>query len=597
MSKHGQEDVLNQWQRGWQNLVRLIILALCLGGVITLIWWQLHAPAYSLYYLLQYWYSWLYCRIPFGCSQTAIYNQQVLQPFINQLGELTKSCGVVFSLTSFFSAMGLRCYFAQYNQQLEKKRYLRGSRLLKAIDLNSEIDSARNNQNRLAYPLTSSDLYLGRERVRLPHSLTYRHIALVGISGTGKTQLVSSLLQQIGAKRGHKCLILDLNGQYYARFGQVGDKILSLYDSRSQPWSFYGEVGVPPEFFAAALVEVNESGGNKFFSNAGRALLADIIACNSTSLGIWQDLTSEPAKLLAKLKDGISPSLLGAPEQAAGVIATAIVELGFLKHLNSANQSQDYFSLTDWVLSKSEDWVFLIVKDLDLAASKALLRLWVDLVVGGLLQREEDQPYPHLYIVCDEYPGLGVIPSSGKLLSQGRKYKATMVAGYQLRGQIEHLYGENGAREIIAGLQNKIIFRTPLPKDAKEESLTLGEQDVEEVTSNAQLGELGESDRDSLQRILKTRPAVMASQLQNLADMKAYIKLCEFDPCLISFDYQSLPIINEASRRHLPTKNLNLPQENESQEPISEPATIESSTPESALTCEDDLQWDTDPGQ
>ncbi len=626
MLKYGQPDLANQWQIGFQSFLRLVVLSMLLGAVASFIWWHFQAEEYSFYYLFQYCYSWLYCHIPFGCSEVATYNLQVLQPFVERLDKLIRSCGVVFASFSFISCVGLRYYFVQQSSKLEKARYLRGARLLKPADLNLDIDAARDNQGRLKYEETTLDLYFGKEKIRLPYSLSFRHLATVGISGTGKTQLINSFLECLGSRRGQKCFVLDLNGQYYSRFGQVGDKILSLYDTRSEAWSFYGE-NVPPEFFASALVEVSEGGNSKFFGNAGRALMTDIISHNDTIEGVWQDLTSPVSELLAKLKDGISPALLGAPEQAAGVIASASVELGFLRHLNYWNKSQDFFSLTDWVLSPSEDWVFVIVKDIDLAAAKPLMRLWFDLVVGGVLQREEKAQYPHLWVVCDELPGLGILPSFGKLLSQGRKYQATMAVGYQVRGQIEQLYGKDQAQEIFAGLQNKFIFRIPEPDSAKVESLTLGEQEVEEVTSNAQLGAgIVEGDRNSLVRAIKTRPVVMAAELQNLADMKAYVKLCEFNPTLITFDYQAYPEINEPTIRQIPPQtqtasqisgNSNLPnsyspnstiQPYENENPELQIPKVASSNPaqntqegnqiqESEQNLEEDLDWDIDPNK
>jgi Type IV secretion-system coupling protein DNA-binding domain len=603
-SKYGQEDALNQWQRGWQNLVRLLLLSISIGAASTIIWWQLRAPANTFYYLFQYWYSWLYCRLPFACSQVAVYNQQVLQPFIDGLWELLRMCGVVFSVTSFLSFVGLRYYVVCRNQDIDKERFIRGSRLLKPKELNLEIDTARTPQGNIKYPPTDADLYLGRERVRLPYSLSFRHLGIVGVPGTGKTQLFISIFNQLKSRTGHKGFILDLNGQYYARFGQRGDKILSLQDVRSEAWSFYGERGVPAEFIAQALVEVNNH--DNFFTSAAQALLTDLITRNQNIEGVRQDLTSELSKLLEKLQGGISPSLLGAPEQAAGVIATAAVELGFLQQLHQNNQNRDqdgqqFFSLTDWVLSESAEWVFLIVKDVDFAATRTLLRLWVMLVVGAVLQRDEHKPYPHLWVFCDEFPGFGALPDIDKFISQGRKYKATMVAGYQVRGQIQHLYGMEGAKEIIAGLQNKVIFRTPDPSDAKEESLTLGEQEVEEVTTSAQLGQIGEKDSNSLQRGIVTRPVVMPSQLQNLADMRAYTKLCEFDPCLISFDYQTLPTSNQpqTSMRQISPTNSTSDNDNNNQNNTQQSPSISNEnanhTQKNNLNYEDNLQWDIDP--
>jgi hypothetical protein len=108
--KYGQEDILNLWQMGRQNLKRLLVLSFSIGGLATMLWWKWHAPSYSFYYLFQYCYSWLYCRIPFGCSAVATHNLQVLQPFMGQLGELVRGCGTVFALTSFVSGLALRFF-------------------------------------------------------------------------------------------------------------------------------------------------------------------------------------------------------------------------------------------------------------------------------------------------------------------------------------------------------------------------------------------------------------------------------------------------------------------------------------------------------
>lgn len=108
--KYGQEEILNLWQMGWQSLKKLLVLCFGIGGLATIIWWKLHAPSFSFYYLFQYCYSWLYCHIPFGCSQVAQTNIQTLQPFMQGLGELVRHCGTVFALTSFVSGISLRFF-------------------------------------------------------------------------------------------------------------------------------------------------------------------------------------------------------------------------------------------------------------------------------------------------------------------------------------------------------------------------------------------------------------------------------------------------------------------------------------------------------
>ncbi|MDJ0718731.1 MAG: type IV secretion system DNA-binding domain-containing protein [Prochloraceae cyanobacterium] len=538
----GQEITTNSWQIGFQNFIRLILLSMFLGLLGAMTWFGLFAPENAFEAVNLYFYSWLYCHIPFGCSDNANYNLQVLQPTMLQLAGILQGCKIVFGLGTFSSAIGLRTYFVKRGQHLKEERYVRGALLLSPEALIAEVNKR--------YSETCFDVWLGREQVRIPEHLTYRHLAVVGASGVGKTQAINSILRQLENKSNQKVLVVDLNGQYYARFGQPGDFILSLYDKRSEPWEFWRE-NAPEEFFAEALIELDRN--DKFFAPAGRALLADLLRISKNIDDLWGNLTSPVGELLKKLQGGISPSLLGAPDQAAGVMATASLKLNFLRHLNHWSENKEFFSLTEWANSPGNDWVFLIVRDQDLAASKPLLRTWFDLATLGVLQREEDKENSHLWLIADELPGLGQLPTLGKLLSQGRKYKATVVAGYQTPEQLKNIYGSEGANEIFQGLQNKLIYRSPDPDTAKHNSLELGEQEVEEINSSIQFGNHPASDRNSVSKTIKVRPVVMPSELQNLPDLQAYIKIGQFDPTLIHFDYQRYPTINEPTCCEIPS--------------------------------------------
>jgi Type IV secretion-system coupling protein DNA-binding domain len=537
-TNYGQEIVQNEWQLGLGNFIRLALLSMFLGTILAVVYFSLFAPPGSVAIAAYYYWSLLYCKIPFGCSSSAINNINLLQPHMDKIGSTLNACQYVFAFGTLISGVGLRAFFVKRGKQLTEERYLRGAKLLKPEALQGEIDSR--------YPETLFDLRAGKEKIRFPETLTSRHIVLAGASGTGKTQVTNSLLKQLEKQRRQKVLVLDLNGQYYSRFGKKGDIILSLYDKRTAAWDFWSE-DAPPEFFAEALIENDD----KFFAPAGRGLMTDLLRLNNAIDGLWQDLTSKPEKLLSKLEGGISPALIGAPEQAAGVQATASLRLNFLQHLNHWSDGNP-FTMTDWCVNDSENWVFLIVRDRDLAASKPILRVWFDLATLGVLGRDENKDYPHLWLIADELPALGQLPTLGKLLSQGRKYRASVVAGYQTSGQIEDLYGRDGAKEIFQGLQSKIIFRCSDSETSKKASLDLGEQDVEEIGTSIQFGKMPDSDRSSLNRSIKTRPIVMPSELQNLPDLQAYIKICDFNPTLLHFNYKNYPSINESNCSEIP---------------------------------------------
>ena len=540
-SGFGQEITKNNWEIQFQNFCWLLLISFICGLIISFIFFALLAPKDSFGIIHWYFASWLSCKVPFACSAEATSNMQVLQPQMNQLGSLLGFSKFVLALGSAGSYFGLKYYFKKQGEKFSTEKYLRGAKFLLPPQLQALIDEK--------YRETEFDLRIGREGIRLPEFLTFRHISFAGASGTGKTQAISSLVTQLQQKRKQKCLILDLNGQYYSKFGRKDDIVLSLYDKRTKAWNFWSE-DAPAEFFAEALIE--EGASDKFFAPAGRALLTDLLRINTSIDGLWKDLISQPKDLIEKLKGGISPALIGAEEQAAGVQATASLRFGFLQSLNHWCQNAEPFQLTEWCKDSKENWVFLIVKDRDLAACKPLLRTWVDLAVLGVLQREENKNYPHFWLIADELAGLGKLPTLGKLLSQGRKYKATALIGYQTSGQIDDLYGRDGAKEILEGLQNKFVFRCSNPDTSKKSSLELGEQEIEEVATSIQFGKLASNDRNSLNRNIKTRPVVMPSEIQNLPDLQAYIKFCDLNPSKISFYYQDYPQINPADNSEIP---------------------------------------------
>lgn len=539
---YGQEITTNEWQLNAQNFAKLLLLGFLIGLSLGFIWFFLRSPQGYFGAVNLYFYSWLYCKIPFGCSENAIYNLRSLQPTIESLKVTFATCQTITALGTIGSVFALNNYFRQRGEELEKDKVIRGSKLLTPGELKEEIEEK--------YPPSPFDLIVGREGIKIPQDLAFRHISMAGASGTGKTQAINSLLRQLQKQEKQKVLIIDANGQYYSRFGKPGDKILSLYDQRAEAWDFWSE-DASPEFFAEALIEKGKDG--KFFSSAGRALLTDLIGLNDVIQELWSDLISSPKEIFPKLKGGISPGLLGAPEQAAGVIATASLELNFLRHLNHWNQNGEKFSITDWATNQEDcSWVYLIFRDRDLSAIKPLLRLWFDLATLGVLQRDENLDYPHLWLIADELAGLGKLPSLGKLLSQGRKYKSTVITGYQAAAQIRDIYGKDGAGEIFQGFQNKLIFRCADSETAKQSSSDLGDQDVIEIAKNLQFGRLVESDRNSLNQNLKTKPAVSSAEIQNLPDLSCYLKICHHHPAIANFDYHRYEAINQATNCEVP---------------------------------------------
>lgn len=547
---YGQEITQNEWALAWQNFSKLMLTSFIISLLVAMIWFGLFAPQGYMGAIALYSYSWLFCKLPFGCSSNASYNLRNLQPIMAEIGGLLIVCRNITAIGTIAAAFGLNRYFKLKGEELEKDKIIRGSKLLAPGELKEEI-AAEHEPNSL-------DLIVGRESVRIPYELTFQHISMAGVSGTGKTQAINSLLIQLQNQKRQKVIIIDPNGQYYSRFSKPEDKILSLYDKRAEPWDFWHE-DAPPEFFAEALIE--ESPKDKFFAPAGRAMLADLLRANNSNEGLWKDLISATKDLKQRLEGGLSPTLIEGDEQAAGVKGTTILKFGFLRYLNYWSHNKNFFSVVDWATDKEDcSWVYLIFSGRDSSATEPLLRIWFDLATLGVLSRDageaEKNEYPHLWLIADELPGLGKLPSLGKLLSQGRKYRSSVVSGYQTAAQIRDIYGRDGAGEILDGFQNKLIYRCSNPDTAKQCSLELGEQDVIEISKNTQFGRLAESDRNSLNQSFKTKPTVLAAEIQGLPNLCCYLKICHHNPSLIHLDYHRYQEKNQATDCEIPTLYL-----------------------------------------
>ena len=545
---YGQEVIQNEWQLRLQNFLRLLIVSLISGLALAFVWFALRSPKDSISIVIYYWWSWLYCHIPFGCSESAINNMRLLQPLMVSIAQTFNTCKGVFAFGSVTSGILLQRYFHKQGKKLTKERYLRGAKLLKPQELQVEIEQLAAADERLTE--SPFDLRIGKSSIRLPVEYTYTHFELVGLSGTGKTQVINKVLEQLRAMSDQKVLILDPNGQFYSRFGKPGDVILSLYDKRSVPWDFWQE-DVVPEFFGDSLIE--EDPKDKFFGPAGRKLLTALIKRDHTIEEIWTDINGGRQSLTTKLKGLISDSFLAeAEEQGAGIKETASLKLSFLQHLNHwCREGAEPFSLTRWTQNQEANWVFLVFEKKDFSASKHLLRLWFDLCVKGVVSRQEKLRYPHLWLIADELPRLGRLESLGELISEGRKYRGTVMAGYQSPGQIKGVYGQHEAEEIIDGLQTRFFFRHG-KYGAEEASKALGKQYIEELGTSIQFGKMPTSDRSTLNRSVQERPVVMPSEIQGLPDLQAYFRMRDLNPTLLEFPYQDYPQLNEPTCSEIP---------------------------------------------
>jgi type IV secretory pathway TraG/TraD family ATPase VirD4 len=323
---------------------------------------------------------------------------------------------------------------------------------------------------------------------------------------------------------------------------------------------------------AKALVEVREGmdGNSKFFQTTGRSVLASLLRVAKSQEQLWAlaNLPAEDLELVLKTSNELSHRYLGQGEsgQASGVIATALMNLSFLKFLNHHVRERETrsgvkevpFSIREWVMSDDDKrWVFLVATDSHWEDNRSLIRLWFDIASTAVLERNKGQNTSPIWLVCDEISTIGNLPTLPKVLDRGYKYDGTLVIGFQSLAQIEQIYGAEGARNIIQGLQNIVVFACNENQLSRDLAERIGRFEVEEAESTHSTGDGKAGSRFSVSVKSKDRLSVTPDEIKCLRENHGILKLARFPPTRISFNYIRFPEImaRSATQSDIPAQS------------------------------------------
>ena len=114
----------------------------------------------------------------------------------------------------------------------------------------------------------------------------------------------------------------------------------------------------------------------------------------------------------------------------------------------------------------------------------------------------------HTWLILDEAKTVGRLPSLPHILDKGRKFRTSVVLGFQAVSQLETVYGKAEAKSILQGLQNQVIFRMSEATSAEYASEYLGDQEVEQASIGQSFND--KSERGSVNHSLVKKRLVMA---------------------------------------------------------------------------------------
>lgn len=362
----------------------------------------------------------------------------------------------------------------------------------------------------------------------LPSELETRSTILFGEPGSGKTQIILNMLNSI-IERPDRVIALDAGGDLFKKIGRKSDLLLSPVYEGGQDWSPFSEIRQQTDcnLIAGAFVPIG-SGESKSWNMYARNLLILILKkCCDTGRTTNRDLMyfvsiASKDELVVLAKGTTTQRLFeDGNEKMLGSVQSILAQYLSPFEILNPDADQNSFSLRQWMEGEAKNsWLWLPYDDVSAAATASLRAAWIDILVRESLNLVPN-PDRRIWFVLDELASNGKIEILSQAISRGRKYGLSLLLGVQNVSQLYSLYGRDEATSILGSTGNTVILRTPDPETSEYLSRMIGqsEEQSEQVSVNS-----GNNNSTTTQKVTKTQPAILPSQISALDDLNGYIK-------------------------------------------------------------------------
>ena len=466
-----------------------------------------------------------------------IVNDPLLKEKVQDFETELKIAGIQSLIAAVSSLILLLFFWLRRGSSHFEAQHKRGSTFLSRKDLTKLIKNKKED----------SDLIISG--LPLVKNKETSHMLVTGTTGAGKTNLFHTLLPQIRL-RGNKAIIVDVTGDYIARYYNEGrDFILNPLDKRSLSWNPWADCQMDSHYdvLADSLIQPKErSHSDPFWDNASRMVFKTAMR-KFASQGqrdveklyhlLLQSSEREFTNFF-KNTEALAHTSENNEKTTTSIRSVLSSQIEGLRQLEATKEEQDIaFSLRDWIINDQQPgWLFITARADQRKALIPLISAWVDIAINALMTRPclsdvQGKPTDRLWFVIDELMSLQKLPFLPQGLAEARKYGGCFLIGFQGKSQLETLYGAKEAESMLDLFNTKVFFRCMEPSTQQWISKVLGDKEEAEPTENISYGANSMRDGVSLSHQTQQKPLIIPTELSQLKDLEAYVKLPGDYPC------------------------------------------------------------------
>lgn len=401
-------------------------------------------------------------------------------------------------------------------------------------------------RSRAASDLTLADVPLIRNS-------EVQHTLVVGTTGSGKTNCLHELLQQIRGRK-QRAIIVDMTGVFIEKYYRPGiDKILNPRDLRSESWSVWGECQDSAHFktMAALLIPATGYGEETYWIQNARVLF-DATAKKLkeekrlTNQNFFAFSTDKPVKDIQKFYNGTKAAAIVNTDGRETVMGIRSHLRGSIDSLELFEDTENPFSIRRWIKEDEGDgWLFLSSPPEHREEMSRLLSLWTSIGTEAINSLSRDLKR-RVWVVIDELPAIKKLPTLQTMLAEVRQRGGCVVLGTQDMSLLDEIYGQNIVKSISNLCSTKIVFRIEGADIAERMAKWLGTQEISESIENISYGEHKMRDGVSLNDDRKEKPTIQFDKLMKLPNLEAFLKLPGNYPIArVKFKIHNLPKVAE----------------------------------------------------